>query len=143
MLRVWRQRLTPQMAGLPANTGRRTKGLRREELAVLASVSADYIVRLEQGRSSAPSVQVCVVLAQALQLGDTEQEHLFRLRRARNRRWTDHPDGAREHPTPGRAHRRTAGGRFRRDVEPTAVSDCGTRSTHHIVRSPQASDSAA
>ena len=79
ILRVWRERLTPQMVGLPANTARRTKGLRREELAVLASVSADYIVRLEQGRSSAPSVQVCVAIAQALQLSDTEQEHLFRL----------------------------------------------------------------
>lgn len=79
VLRVWRERLTPQMAGLPAYTSRRTSGLRREELAVLASVSADYIVRLEQGRSSAPSVQVCVALARALQLSDTEQEYLFRL----------------------------------------------------------------
>lgn len=79
ILRVWRERLTPQMAGLPANTARRTKGLRREELAVLAGVSVDYIVRLEQGRASAPSAQVCAALAQALQLGDTEQEHLFRL----------------------------------------------------------------
>jgi len=79
VLRVWRERLTPQMAGLPAYTTRRTSGLRREELAVLASVSVDYIVRLEQGRSSGPSVQVCVALARALQLSDTEQEHLFRL----------------------------------------------------------------
>jgi len=79
VLRVWRKRLTPQAAGLPAYTSRRTSGLRREELAVLASVSADYIVRLEQGRSSAPSVQVCVALARALQLSDTEQEYLFRL----------------------------------------------------------------
>lgn len=79
ILRVWRERLTPQMAGLPAYTSRRTNGLRREELAVLASVSADYIVRLEQGRSAAPSVQVCVSLARALQLSDTEQEYLFRL----------------------------------------------------------------
>ncbi|GHB26714.1 transcriptional regulator [Streptomyces clavifer] len=79
ILRAWRERLTPHMAGLPANTARRTKGLRREELAVLAGVSVDYIVRLEQGRASAPSAQVCAALAQALQLGDTEQEHLFRL----------------------------------------------------------------
>lgn len=79
VLRVWRERLTPHMAGLPAYTSRRTSGLRREELAVLAAVSVDYIVRLEQGRSSAPSVQVCVSLARALQLSDTEQEHLFRL----------------------------------------------------------------
>ncbi|MER6237251.1 helix-turn-helix transcriptional regulator [Streptomyces clavifer] len=79
ILRAWRERLTPHMAGLPANTARRTKGLRREELAVLGGVSVDYIVRLEQGRASAPSAQVCAALAQALQLGDTEQEHLFRL----------------------------------------------------------------
>lgn len=46
---------------------------------MLASVSVDYIVRLEQGRSSAPSVQVCAGIARALQLSDTEQEHLFRL----------------------------------------------------------------
>ncbi|MFB7031977.1 MULTISPECIES: helix-turn-helix transcriptional regulator [unclassified Streptomyces] len=79
VLRIWRERLTPQMAGLPANTTRRTRGLRREELAVLAGVSVDYIVRLEQGRASAPSAQVCTALARALQLGDTEQEHLFHL----------------------------------------------------------------
>ncbi|MEU3511988.1 helix-turn-helix transcriptional regulator [Streptomyces longwoodensis] len=79
ILRVWRERLTPQMAGLPTNTARRTRGLRREELAVLAGVSVDYIVRLEQGRASAPSAQVCAALARALQLGDTEQEHLFHL----------------------------------------------------------------
>lgn len=79
ILRVWRERLSPQMAGMPATASRRTKGLRREELAVLASVSVDYIVRLEQGRSSAPSVQVCVSIARALQLSDPEQEYLFRL----------------------------------------------------------------
>lgn len=79
ILRMWRERLSPHVACLPANTARRTKGLRREELAVLASVSVDYIVRLEQGRSTAPSVQVCVSIAQALQLNDTEQEHLFLL----------------------------------------------------------------
>ncbi|MFT2816478.1 helix-turn-helix transcriptional regulator [Leifsonia sp. A12D58] len=79
LLRVWRERLAPQMANMPARSTRRTAGLRREELAVLANVSVDYIVRLEQGRSSAPSVQVCVAIARALQLSDTEQEHLFRL----------------------------------------------------------------
>lgn len=79
VLRVWRERLTPQAAGLPVNRGRRAAGLRREELAVLAGVSADYIVRLEQGRASAPSAQVCAALARALQLSDTEQEHLFHL----------------------------------------------------------------
>lgn len=79
VLRVWRERLPPQAAGLPTNTARRTSGLRREELAVLAGMSVDYIVRLEQGRAFAPSAQVCAALARALQLTDTEQEHLFRL----------------------------------------------------------------
>lgn len=78
-LRAWRERLAPEMTGLPAGSGRRTAGLRREELAVLANVSVDYVVRLEQGRSSAPSVHVCVAIARALQLSDTEQEHLFQL----------------------------------------------------------------
>ncbi|MFE6366000.1 helix-turn-helix transcriptional regulator [Streptomyces sp. NPDC057806] len=79
VLRAWRERLTPQMVGLPAGTSRRTSGLRREELAVLAGVSADYVVRLEQGRALAPSAQVCAALVRALQLGDAEQDHLFRL----------------------------------------------------------------
>ena len=73
MLRNWRSRLTPAQAGLPAHTARRTQGMRREELAVLAGISIDYIVRLEQGRASTPSAQVCVALARALQLFDTEQ----------------------------------------------------------------------
>lgn len=79
MLRSWRSRLTPSQAGLPAHAARRTQGLRREELAVLAGVSIDYIVRLEQGRASTPSAQVCVALARALQLSDTEQAHLLQL----------------------------------------------------------------
>ncbi|MEV0850389.1 helix-turn-helix transcriptional regulator [Streptomyces sp. NPDC049954] len=79
ILRGWRERLIPQAVGLPVTTGRRTSGLRREELAVLAGVSADYVVRLEQGRAAAPSVQVCAALTRALQLTDTEQEHFFRL----------------------------------------------------------------
>ncbi|MFE1443573.1 helix-turn-helix transcriptional regulator [Streptomyces sp. NPDC058739] len=77
--RVWRERLTPQTVGLPTGTARRTSGLRREEPAVLAEVSADYIVRLEQGRATAPSAQVCASPARALQLSDAERDHLFRL----------------------------------------------------------------
>ena len=78
MLRSWRSRLAPAQVGLPANAARRTQGLRREELAVLAGVSIDYIVRLEQGRASTPSAQVCVALARALQLSDTEQAYRHR-----------------------------------------------------------------
>src|SRR2546430_5789606 len=79
MLRTWRDRMSPGQVGLAVNAPRRTRGLRREELAVLAGISADYLVRLEQGRASNPSTQVCAALARALQLSDPEQAHLFRL----------------------------------------------------------------
>ena len=78
-LRAWRDRLAPADAGLPANGTRRAPGLRREELALLAGMSADYVTRLEQGRASAPSVQVLRALAQALRLTGAEREHLFVL----------------------------------------------------------------
>ncbi|MGQ7296555.1 helix-turn-helix transcriptional regulator [Quadrisphaera sp. KR29] len=78
-LRVWRDRLPPSAAGLPARRGRRTTGLRREELAELAGLSVDYVVRLEQGRATTPSPQVVTALARALQLDDDERDHLFRL----------------------------------------------------------------
>ena len=78
-LRAWRDRLAPADAGLPDHGGRRAPGLRREELALLAGMSADYVTRLEQGRASAPSVQVLTALARALRLTGAEREHLFVL----------------------------------------------------------------
>ncbi len=78
-IRAWRDRLPPSAAGLPARHGRRTTGLRREELAELAGVSVDYVVRLEQGRATTPSAQVVSALARALQLDAGERDHLFRL----------------------------------------------------------------
>jgi transcriptional regulator with XRE-family HTH domain len=78
-LRAWRDRLDPDVVGLPRNGSRRAPGLRREELAMLAGVSIDYVVRLEQGRATAPSAQVCTALGRALQLDDEEQAHLMRL----------------------------------------------------------------
>jgi transcriptional regulator with XRE-family HTH domain len=78
-LRVWRDRLTPAEVGLPAGWSRRAAGLRREELADLAGVSVDYVVRLEQGRATAPSAQVVAALARALQLTRDERDHLYRL----------------------------------------------------------------
>ncbi|MFE4641124.1 helix-turn-helix transcriptional regulator, partial [Streptomyces sp. NPDC056730] len=54
-------------------------GLRREELALLAGISVDYITRLEQGRAAHPSAQVVEALARALRLSGTERAHLFRL----------------------------------------------------------------
>ncbi|MYW68619.1 helix-turn-helix domain-containing protein [Streptomyces sp. SID8379] len=78
-VRRWRDRVAPESAGLTAVGQRRAAGLRREELALLAGISADYVTRLEQGRASHPSDQVVDALARALRLSGTEREHLFRL----------------------------------------------------------------
>jgi len=78
-IHAWRDRLSPAAAGLPAGRARRAAGLRREDLAELAGVSVDYIVRLEQGRATTPSAQVVSALARALQLSRAERDHLFRL----------------------------------------------------------------
>ncbi|BBH70639.1 transcriptional regulator [Actinoplanes sp. OR16] len=80
-LRAWRDRLTPAAVGLPQGGTRRATGLRREELATLAGISVDYIVRLEQGRVTTPSAQVVAALARALQLTRAERDHLYRLAR--------------------------------------------------------------
>jgi transcriptional regulator with XRE-family HTH domain len=79
VLRSWRDRLQPAEVGLRSHGRRRAAGLRREELAALAGLSVDYVVRLEQGRARHPSVQVVAALARALQLSDTESAHLHRL----------------------------------------------------------------
>lgn len=78
MLRAWRDRLSPADAGLSSMGARRAPGLRREELAALAGISVDYIVRLEQGRASSPSAQVVSALARALHLDLAERDHLYR-----------------------------------------------------------------
>ncbi|MGR6974724.1 helix-turn-helix transcriptional regulator [Streptomyces cynarae] len=78
-VRRWRDRVPPEAAGLPAGGQRRAAGLRREELAMLAGISADYVTRLEQGRASNPSTQVVDALARALRLSGDERAHLFRL----------------------------------------------------------------
>jgi transcriptional regulator with XRE-family HTH domain len=80
-LRAWRDRLSPAAAGLPIGRSRRATGLRREELADLAGMSVDYVVRLEQGRSTTPSAQVVAALARALRLTTAERDHLYRLAR--------------------------------------------------------------
>jgi transcriptional regulator with XRE-family HTH domain len=79
MIRTWRNRLPPSAAALPVGPARRAVGLRREELAELAGVSVDYVVRLEQGRATTPSAQVVASLARALQLSSAERDHLYRL----------------------------------------------------------------
>jgi transcriptional regulator with XRE-family HTH domain len=77
-----RARLTPEQAGLPAyGSNRRVKGLRREEVAMLAGVSVDYYVRMERGSLSGASESVLDALANALQLDEAERTHLFALAR--------------------------------------------------------------
>jgi transcriptional regulator with XRE-family HTH domain len=78
-LRARREGLAPEAVGLPNNGRRRTPGLRREEVATLAGVSIDYLVRLEQGRDTNPSAAVVVSLADALRLSEDERQHLAHL----------------------------------------------------------------
>jgi transcriptional regulator with XRE-family HTH domain len=78
-LRRRREAMRPAEVGIADGPRRRTSGLRREEVATLAGMSVDYVVRLEQGRSSRPSVQLLAALARALRLSDDERDHLFHL----------------------------------------------------------------
>ena len=96
-LRSRRARVSPELAGLEGGARRRVPGLRREELAQLAHVSADYLVRLEQGRVGRPSPEVVDSLARALLLDEAERRHLFRLAAAIEPP-ADHGDGARVRP---------------------------------------------
>jgi transcriptional regulator with XRE-family HTH domain len=79
VLRTARQRISPADVGLPAGPRRRVAGLRREEVAQLAGVSVDYVVRLEQARGPHPSAQVLGALARALRLDRHERDQLFLL----------------------------------------------------------------
>lgn len=80
-----RAKITPEQVGLPSYGMRRVPGLRREEVASLAGVSADYYRRLERGQVSGVSELVLGALARALQLDDAERTHLFDLARAAGR----------------------------------------------------------
>lgn len=76
-----RAAVTPAMAGIKTAGPRRVPGLRREEVAVLASVSVDWYSRLEQGRQVTPSESVLTAIADVLQLDDAERDYLFNLAR--------------------------------------------------------------
>ncbi|MGP3972255.1 helix-turn-helix transcriptional regulator [Streptomyces sp. 6N223] len=77
-----RARITPEEAGLPAYGGnRRVKGLRREEVAMLAGVSVDYYIRMERGSLAGASDSVLEALADALRLDEAERAHLLALAR--------------------------------------------------------------
>ncbi|MER5646498.1 helix-turn-helix transcriptional regulator [Streptosporangium sp. NPDC002524] len=81
-LRARRAVTTPAQVGLPDTGPRRTPGLRREEVAMLADVSTDYYIRLEQGRERHPSDQVIGALAEVFGLGADATAHLYALARA-------------------------------------------------------------
>lgn len=78
-LRARRALVQPADAGLATSGRRRVRGLRREEVAVLADVNVDYYTRLEQGRETHPSAQVLDALARAYDLDDDARRHLFLL----------------------------------------------------------------
>lgn len=90
-LRACRARITPADVGLAPGARRRIPGLRREEVAQLTGMSADYYIRLEQGRGPHPSTQLLAALARALRLSSDERDHLYHL--------ADQPPPAPSHPT--------------------------------------------
>ncbi|ASU59006.1 helix-turn-helix domain-containing protein [Nocardiopsis dassonvillei] len=78
-LRARRELVTPQAVGLPEDSRRRVPGLRREEVALLAGISSDYYLRLEQGRNRNPSAQVLGSIARALRLDGPSTQYLLGL----------------------------------------------------------------
>jgi transcriptional regulator with XRE-family HTH domain len=100
-LRARRDLITPGRAGIPAGANRRVKGLRREEVALLAGISADYYLRLERGRDRNPSPQVLDALARVLELDGVEREYLLGLGAARPRA---HPRRRSPERVPARLH---------------------------------------
>ena len=97
-LRARRELVTPEQAGIPDGGVRRVPGLRREEVAMLAGISADYYLRLERGRNRHPSMQVLESIARVLHLDEDHFAHLLTLvaevsrqRRRRPRKETPPP----------------------------------------------------
>lgn len=78
-LRRRRDALQPEDVGLRAGPRRRTRGLRREEVAALCHMSVDYYTRLEQRRGPQPSSEMLAAMARGMRLTLDERDHLFRL----------------------------------------------------------------
>src|SRR5690242_19717399 len=100
-LRARRALVTPEDAGVRVTGVRRVAGLRREEVAMLAGISGDYYLRLEQGRDRHPSLPVLESIARVLQLDEAATDHLIGLatprpRRARRPRRESVPTGTRQ-----------------------------------------------
>ncbi|MEU5731409.1 helix-turn-helix transcriptional regulator [Streptomyces antimycoticus] len=114
-LRTRRTRLLPQDVGLEPGPRRRVAGLRREELALLAGVSADYYQRMEQGRDVRPSKQVLDALARSLNFSAEESRHLHSLAAAART------------PAHGPHHRAPE------EVPPTTLRLLGTMTTPTLV----------
>ena len=113
-----RARITPEQAGLPAYGGnRRVKGLRREEVAMLAGVSVDYYVRMERGSLAGASESVLDALASALQLDEAERDHLYALARE---------SGHGNTPTQAAGHRRRFARRCSRCSTPSPTPRPGS-----------------
>jgi transcriptional regulator with XRE-family HTH domain len=81
-LQAWRARITPDIVGIPSGARRRVTGLRREEVANLAGISVEYLVRLEQGRAINASLDTLGALARALRLSPLERNMLFDIARS-------------------------------------------------------------
>ena len=88
-LRARREQVRPEDVGLVAGARRRVSGLRREELAMLAGISSDYYLRLEQGRDKNPSAQILDALARALQLDIKGTEYLYQLANPAGTHWEE------------------------------------------------------
>jgi len=99
-LKARRALVTPERLGIPGGPRRRVAGLRREEVALLAGISADYYLRLERGRDHHPSLQVLESLARVLLLDDVETEYLLSLGAPRPRA----PRRRRTERVPARLH---------------------------------------
>jgi transcriptional regulator with XRE-family HTH domain len=84
-LRARRELVPPESVGLPVHGVRRVAGLRREEVAMLAGISSDYYLRLEQGRDRNPSIQVLEALARVLGLDQAAADYLLSLATPRPR----------------------------------------------------------
>jgi transcriptional regulator with XRE-family HTH domain len=104
-LRARRALVSPEQAGLLAGGNRRVPGLRREEVALLAGISAEYYLRLERGRDKNPSAQVLESLARVLRLDQIEHEYLLGLAAPRPRA----PRRRKPERVPARLHQLLAG----------------------------------